>query len=423
MKRNRGRQNKNNDQSREQGRNFLDVPRWSMPAAARAEDEQSALPSLPETNADLAGHEAELDAAHLTLAEEENLHAQLAAELAGGDVDKNAEVEWLMQTHLGKRPALKHKNLLEDQTSTPHQNQKDELLTTDEGIDRLVDGEVPGADEELKTSEVNAFLAEEENVNAMLRAEVAGDHVDFNAEVEWLMQTHLGKRPALKHKHLKETPVTKTEVETENTPAVDETNKPAEDITTVVDSSKSTQERQSLVYEILDWSKYILLALVIGLLITGFVVQRNEVVGISMDPTLQHHDRVWVQKLSKIWGGIERGDIVTVHGAALSDGSLKQEDLVKRVIAVSGDHLEIKGGVVYLNGVLLPEAYLGENVQTLMPDLGVLDIVIPEGQYFVMGDNRPSSKDSRYFGSVAAEAILGEVWFRSSPFDRIGFVQ
>ncbi len=187
-------------------------------------------------------------------------------------------------------------------------------------------------------------------------------------------------------------------------------------------AAREKETEPGLVHEILDWAKYILLALLTGLFITGYVVQRNEVVGVSMDPTLQNADRVWVQKLSRLWNGVERGDIVTVHGAALSDGSLKQEDLVKRVIAIAGDRLEIRDGQVYLNGKLLDEPYLAQANSTYTPDLSVLDITIKEDEYFVMGDNRGVSKDSRYFGPVKKEAILGEVWFRSSPFERFGFV-
>lgn len=187
-------------------------------------------------------------------------------------------------------------------------------------------------------------------------------------------------------------------------------------------AEREKETEPSLVHEILDWGKYILLALLLGLFITGYVVQRNEVVGVSMDPTLQNGDRVWVQKISRLWSGFDRGDIVTVHGAALSDGSLQQEDLVKRVIAVAGDRLEIREGQVFLNGALLDEPYLAQPNSSYMPAQADLDITIKEGEYFVMGDNRAASKDSRYFGPVTKEALLGEVWFRSSPFDRFGFV-
>lgn len=187
-------------------------------------------------------------------------------------------------------------------------------------------------------------------------------------------------------------------------------------------AAREQEAEPGLVHEILDWAKYILFALLLGLFITAYVVQRNEVVGVSMDPTLQNADRVWVQKLSRLWGGFDRGDIVTVHGAALSDGSLQQEDLVKRVIAVPGDYLEIRDGLVFLNGTLLEEPYLAHANSTFTPGHGSLEITIKEGEYFVMGDNRGASKDSRYFGPIKEEAILGVVWFRSSPFDRFGFV-
>lgn len=254
-------------------------------------------------------------------------------------------------------------------------------------------------------------LARQENCTAVMGAELAKVHIGQNEESERALQEqvlHAALETELRDKTIKKV-LEKTELTQSRLSAGER----------FAEKSK----RNSLVYELLDWSKYILLALAMGLIITGYIVQRNEVVGVSMDPTLKNADRVWVQKISKLWDGIERGDVVTVNGAALSDGSLKQEDLVKRVIAVAGDLISISDGQVFLNGQRLDEPYLAANVETYMPNSRSMEITIAAGQYFVMGDNRGSSKDSRYFGPINADAILGEVWFRSSPLDRIGFIK
>lgn len=258
-------------------------------------------------------------------------------------------------------------------------------------------------------------LAQQENCNAVIGAEAAAVDIGQNEASEHSLQEQV-----LQEQVLHETQETETRKET-----IKKTREKPElerEQARVRERFAEKPSGHGLVYEILDWGKYILLALVMGLIITGYIVQRNEVVGVSMDPTLKNADRVWVQKLSKLWNGIERGDVVTVNGAALSDGSLKQEDLVKRVIAVAGDQISISEGQVYLNGQRLDEPYLAANVETYMPNSKSLDITIAAGQYFVMGDNRGSSKDSRYFGPITADAILGEVWFRTSPLDRLGLI-
>lgn len=182
-------------------------------------------------------------------------------------------------------------------------------------------------------------------------------------------------------------------------------------------------KRASLVFEIVDWAKYILLALIVGLFLTSYVIQRNEVLGASMLPTLQSGDRVWVEKVSKLWGGLGRGDVVTVHGSALGGEQGIRDDLVKRIIALPGDRIRIADGAVYLNGAALEEPYLAQGIETYMPGGEDYEATLGEREYFVMGDNRPASRDSRFFGPVDRDSIMGEVWFRSSPWERIGLVR
>ena len=176
-------------------------------------------------------------------------------------------------------------------------------------------------------------------------------------------------------------------------------------------------------YELLDWAKYILAAVLIGFLLTNYVIQRNEVVGESMYPTLQDNDQLWVEKISPVIDKIDHGDIITfsIHDPAL--GPAADEDLVKRVIGIPGDHLEIKDDGVYLNDARLDESYLVDGMITYKSSEATYnDIILEEGMFFVMGDNRINSRDSRSFGPIHEDDIIGEVWIRIYPFSRFGFL-
>lgn len=178
--------------------------------------------------------------------------------------------------------------------------------------------------------------------------------------------------------------------------------------------------RRGALREIADWVKYILFAFLFALLINQFVLQRNEVVGVSMQPTLHNGDHVWTQKVTKLWRNYSRGEIVTIHGDALKEKAKLHEDLVKRVIGVPGDHIEIKDGKVYLNGSPMDEPYLAEGTMTYPFHSEKLECDVPDGYYFVMGDNRENSKDSRHLGFINEDAIMGQIFFRTWPLDRAG---
>ncbi|MGI6544967.1 MAG: signal peptidase I [Fastidiosipilaceae bacterium] len=175
--------------------------------------------------------------------------------------------------------------------------------------------------------------------------------------------------------------------------------------------------------ELLDWVKYILIALLIGLLLTTFVIQRNEIMGDSMSPALHNGDQVIVQKLSVRWDGLQYGDIVTMHGSMVPGGYGMAEDLVKRIVGRPGDLIEIKDGGVHRNGERLEESYLAEGVSTqpINPDYSA--VRLGEDEYYVLGDNRDNSRDSREFGPVPHGSVIGELLIRFFPFDSFGLVR
>lgn len=139
-------------------------------------------------------------------------------------------------------------------------------------------------------------------------------------------------------------------------------------------------------------------AFAIALLVQAFIVKPFTIHQISMRPTLEDGDRVLINRLSYHFRDPERGDVVIFHSPRTED-----EDLVKRIVGVAGDTVVVKDGVLWVNGVAQEEPYLLERPFGGPDEEWVID----EGQVFVMGDNRNNSGDSRFFGPIDEESIMG----------------
>ena len=140
----------------------------------------------------------------------------------------------------------------------------------------------------------------------------------------------------------------------------------------------------------------------------------SEVRGGSMLPGIQDKDRILVDHVSYLFASPSRGDVVVLRYPM--DPSL---DYVKRIIGLPGDHILIRDGLVTVNGVQMPEAY----VDPLKNDpYAYVDTVVQEDSYFVLGDNRIRSSDSREFGQVPHEYLRGKVRARLWPIERIGAI-
>jgi signal peptidase I len=184
---------------------------------------------------------------------------------------------------------------------------------------------------------------------------------------------------------------------------------------------------------LLELPGLLLAALVVAILIKTFLIQPFYIPSESMVHTLEINDRVMVSKLSYRFGEIERGDVVVFEtGPALEQSvpeevvqamldalgirSSGQEDLIKRVIAIGGDTVSILDNQVLVNGEPMVEPYLNDGVaMSDMPERR-----IEEGWLWVMGDNRNESSDSRVFGPVEVDDVVGRAVLRIWPVDRLG---
>lgn len=210
------------------------------------------------------------------------------------------------------------------------------------------------------------------------------------------------------------------------------------------------------VKNVLEWIFCIVIAFVLAILIRYYIGTPTIVQQVSMWPTLQEEQRLilnrWVRTTKQM---PERGDIITFEAPskkvyASSDEidwnypvakyeneptnwwgkfvkyvlEIGKDSYIKRVIALPGEHLEIKDGKVFINGEELQEDYLLDNVKTTASEYGYfVDLVVPENCIFAMGDNRGQSTDCREFGCIPLEKVESKVWIRFWPLNLFGKVE
>lgn len=210
----------------------------------------------------------------------------------------------------------------------------------------------------------------------------------------------------------------------------------------------------STVKDILEWIYCIVIAVVLALLFRYYIGTPTIVKQVSMKPTLIQDQRLWLNR----WGRTakkmpERGNIITFEAPSKKlytydeiDESnpvakyeneptglwgkftyyvleLGKDSYIKRVIALPGEHVEIKDGYVYINGEKLEEDYLPDGIVTDVLGAGFDDFVVPENCVFAMGDNRSHSTDCRAFGCIPLEKIESKVWIRIWPLNLWGKVE
>ncbi len=178
-------------------------------------------------------------------------------------------------------------------------------------------------------------------------------------------------------------------------------------------SQTAHESRSALLrHEIRVWTRDLLIAVGLALVIIVFLYQPVKVEGTSMAPLLSDQERIFINKFVYRFESIHRGDVV-VFWYPLD----KSKSFIKRVVALPGETIEIKRGIVYVNGQVVSEPY----VPPRYSDLSDYNLTrVPEGAYFVMGDHRISSNDSRMFGPVPRQFIYGRAVFAYWPVDHFG---
>lgn len=177
------------------------------------------------------------------------------------------------------------------------------------------------------------------------------------------------------------------------------------------------QKKKSTMREIIDWIVYFGIIVILSYLIITFVGVRTMVSGHSMEPSLHDHDQLLVDKISYRFREPRRYEIIVFP--------YKYEEntyYIKRIIGMPGETVQVKNGIVYINGEPLGEEYGAE----LMDDPGIAGVPVTLGkdEYFVLGDNRNHSADSRRpnVGVLKREDLIGRAWIRIWPFDSMGVV-
>ncbi|MEG2213561.1 MAG: signal peptidase I, partial [Clostridiales bacterium] len=172
------------------------------------------------------------------------------------------------------------------------------------------------------------------------------------------------------------------------------------------------EQKPTLKAMLWSYGKLVIIAFAIAFLLRAFVFEVTQVEGPSMSPTLVTDDKLITSKLAYTFGQPQRGDIVVLD-APDAEGQY----YIKRVIGLPNERITIKDGRVYINDLNLTETYLTQ----LLTD-GDVDLLIPEGYYFVMGDNRGDSRDSRMesVGLISKNALDGKAVFRIYPWDKMG---
>ena len=205
--------------------------------------------------------------------------------------------------------------------------------------------------------------------------------------------------------------------------------------------------------EILEWVYCIIIAVVLALLFRYYIGTPTIVQQVSMKPTLEENQRLWLNRWTRTTHTMpERGQIITFEAPTKKSFSsseidndnpvavyeneptnifgkfvkyvleIGKESYIKRVIALPGEHVEIKEGKVFINGEELDEPYLQSGVVTDVGEVGFSDFVVPENTVFAMGDNRTHSTDCREFGCIPLEKIESTVAIRIWPLNLWGKV-
>ena len=170
---------------------------------------------------------------------------------------------------------------------------------------------------------------------------------------------------------------------------------------------------KKVIKEVVIWLAEIALVILLAYLIIAFGVEKTPVTGESMETTLQNGDKIIVNKMVYRFSDPDRFDVIVFK----QNGKEHSYYNMKRIIGLPGETVRIINGTVYINGELLQEKIQTEPM--LNGGLADEEVVLEENEYFVLGDNRNNSEDSRFanIGNILREDIIGKAWIRLKPFD------
>jgi signal peptidase I len=180
---------------------------------------------------------------------------------------------------------------------------------------------------------------------------------------------------------------------------------------------RARERTRSGLWNALSWARDLAFSVLIAVVLIVFIYQPVKVEGTSMTPTLQNDERIFINKFTYRFGlaSIARGDTVVFWYPQDPTKSY-----IKRVIGVPGDRIRVDGGQVYANGVLLDEDYVPPINRDSVSWKDGEEQIVPKDKYFVLGDHRNSSSDSRTWGYVPRDNIYGRAVFVYWPLDRMG---
>lgn len=171
----------------------------------------------------------------------------------------------------------------------------------------------------------------------------------------------------------------------------------------------------NILKEIIIWSVCILLSILAGFLVTKYAIEKTTVIGDSMNTTLSDEEVIIVNKLAYKFSSPKRFDVIVF----MQEGKEHSYYNIKRVVGLPGEKINIKDGYVYIDGEKISEKVVVDTINN--PGLASEPVVLGDDEYFVLGDNRNQSEDSRFanISMIKEDEIIGEAWIRLSPF---GFI-